>query len=488
MTKALAEEAPSGTGLVPRKARIRAAADARAAERETWVRRNRYFHDEDLRYLRFLIPEGGRVLDLGCGTGRLLAGLKPARGVGVDLSPKMIELARKQHPEFEFHLGDIEDPRSLAALEGPFDAILLADTIGALDDVQSTFGLLHPLCGPGTRLVVVYYSQLWTPLLKLAEWLRLKMPQEPQNWLSSDDIEGLLALAGFECVRREWRLLAPRRLFGLGPLVNRTLATLPALRRLCLRNYLVARSRRQPKPERLSATVLVPCRNERGNVEPAVTRLPAFCDDLEILFVEGHSRDGTREEIERVIAAYPEKDIKLLVQEGEGKGDAVHRGFAAARGDVLLILDGDLTVPPEDLPKFYEVIRSGQGEFANGTRLVYPLEKGAMRFLNMLGNRFFSLLFTWLLNQRFTDTLCGTKALMKRDYEKIAMGRAYFGDFDPFGDFDLIFGAVKLNLKVVEVPIRYQPRVYGKTQISRFRHGLLLLRMVAFAFRKLKAL
>lgn len=478
----------AGAALSPRKARILAAAEARAAERERWIARNRYFHDEDLRYLRFLVPEGAAVLDVGCGTGRLLAGLKPSRGVGIDFSPGMIAIARSQHPECEFRVGDAENGACLASIEGPFDAIVLADTVGSLDDVQTSLGLLHPLCSRETRLIVVYYSQLWTPVLKLAEWLRLKMPQEPQNWLSSEDIENLLGLAGFECVYREWRQLVPCRLLGLGWLVNRTLATLPVLRRLALRNYVVARSLRQPPPECRSASVLVPCRNERGNVEPAVRRIPPFCDDIEILFVEGHSRDGTREEIERVITAHPEKDIKLIVQTGEGKGNAVHEGFAAARGDVLMILDGDLTVPPEDLPKFYEAIRSGKGEFANGSRLVYPLEKGAMRFLNVIGNQFFSLLFTWLLNQRFTDTLCGTKALLKRDYEKIAAGRAYFGDFDPFGDFDLIFGAVKRNLKVVEVPIRYQERQYGTTQISRFRHGLLLLRMVLFAFFKLKAL
>ena len=216
--------------------------------------------------------------------------------------------------------------------------------------------------------------------------------------------------------------------------------------------------------------------------------MPRFCDDLEILFVEGGSNDGTVEEIERVIAAYPEQDIKLRRQKGKGKGDAVRAGFEAARGEILMILDADLTVPPEDLPKFYDTLVSGKGEFVNGTRLVYPMEKQAMRWLNFVANYIFSLLFTWLLNQRFTDTLCGTKVLTRRHYRQIAANRAYFGDFDPFGDFDLVFGAAKLNLKFAEVPIRYASRAYGETQISRFRHGWLLLRMVVFAYFKLKAL
>ena len=240
------------------------------------------------------------------------------------------------------------------------------------------------------------------------------------------------------------------------------------------------------KPYSPSTTVLIPCRNEKGNIESAVKRLPDFCEDLEILYVEGNSQDGTLDEIRRVIAAYPNRDIKVLIQDGKGKGDAVRKGFDNARGDVLMILDADLTVPPEDLPKFYKAISSGKGEYINGTRLVYPMDDQAMRFLNFWANRTFSVLFTWLLNQRFTDTLCGTKVLTKKNYEKIVANRSYFGDFDPFGDFDLIFGATKLSLKVVEVPIRYAAREYGETQISRFRHGWLLLKMVFFAYKKLK--
>ncbi|MFY7780532.1 MAG: glycosyltransferase family 2 protein, partial [Tagaea sp.] len=216
-------------------------------------------------------------------------------------------------------------------------------------------------------------------------------------------------------------------------------------------------------------------------------RLPQFCERVEIVFVEGHSKDGTLEEMRRVQAAYPDRDIKVLVQDGKGKGDAVRKGFEAATGEVLMILDADLTVPPEQMPKFFRQIADGRGEFVNGTRLVYPMEDQAMRALNWIANHGFSIVFSWLLNQRFTDTLCGTKVLRKSHYERIAANRLYFGDFDPFGDYDLIFGAVKLNLKVVEVPIRYLARTYGETQISRFRHGWLLLRMVAFAWRKLKA-
>jgi glycosyltransferase involved in cell wall biosynthesis len=339
-------------------------------------------------------------------------------------------------------------------------------------------------------LIIGYYSKIWEPVLKLGEWLGLKMPTVEMNWLSSEDISNLLMLTDFEPIKREWRQLVPKRWLGLGPLINRYIGTLPGIRRACLRDYVAARSlvsARDDQRSHPSVTVLIPCRNEAGNIEAAVKRVPKFAKEMEYLFVEGHSSDNTVDEIKRVIAAYPDLDIRLIQQDGKGKGNAVRNGFVAAKGEVVMILDADLTMPPEDLPKFYVAIASGKGEFINGSRLVYPMENEAMRFLNHVANWTFSKLFSWLLNQRFTDTLCGTKVLYKTDYERIAANRSYFGEFDPFGDFDLLFGAAKLNLKIVEVPIRYAARTYGTTQISRFADGWLLLRMVAVAYRRLKA-
>lgn len=473
--------------LSSRKAAIRKLADDVAINRNKWINKNKFFYREDYRYMRFLIPEGLRVLELGCGTGRLLAELKPSHGVGVDFSQNMIEVAKSGYPHLKFYVGDIEDVDFMSTLAGPFDVIVLSDTIGSLEDCQATLFNLHRLCKADTRIIIAYYSKIWEPLLTLARAIGQKMPQEEQNALSTEDITNLLSLADFDVVKREWRQLMPRKLLGLGILVNRYLAPFPLIRRACLRNYVVARPIRDIKKRKPSATVLIPCRNERGNIEEAVQRIPKFCNDMEIFYVEGHSKDGTLEEIQRVIAAYPKLDIKVIVQSGKGKGNAVREGFERARGEILMILDADLTMPPEALPKFYDAIASGKGEFINGSRLVYPMEKNAMRFLNYLANHTFSMLFTWLLNQRFTDTLCGTKVLSKKHYLKIAENRNYFGEFDPFGDFDLIFGAAKLNLKVVEIPITYASRTYGETQISRFKHGWLLLKMVIFAFRKLKA-
>ncbi len=365
---------------------------------------------DDRNYMKFLIPKGVRVLDLGCGNGDLLAELEPSYGLGIDISPAMIDRAKRLYPNLSFVVGDIEDETVIDAIDGPFDYIVLSDTVGMLDDIETALRRLQPLCGPDTRVIIAYYSQLWEPLLKVAEWVGLKMPQPPTNYLNTTDFLNILDLADFEPIKMDYRQLVPRRLLGLGTLINRFIAPMPGIRRLCLRTYVVARSLTAKRPAQLSASIVIPCRNERGNIETAIKRLPAFGKAQEIIYVEGNSSDGTYEECLRVKEAYAAThDIKVLKQDGRGKGDAVRKAFANASGDVLMILDADLTMPPEALPKFHAAIESGKADFVNGTRLVYPMDDEAMRPLNFVANRFFAGVFSYLVNQRFSDTLCGTK-------------------------------------------------------------------------------
>jgi SAM-dependent methyltransferase len=471
-----------------RKRDLQRDAEINSDQQQHWRKLNSAYYDADRSYMQFLVPPGKRVLELGCGRGELLAALQPAYGVGVDFSPAQIATATTLHPDLHFVLGDAEDPATLASLEGPFDYIIIADTIGMFEDIDDTLRMIHRLCSPSTRLIISYYSHLWEPILKLGEMLKLKSPQQNINYIATADFLNLMDIAEFEAIRQERRQLLPRKLFGIGPFVNRFIAPLPGIRQLCLRTYIVGRPIRQFPERKFSVSIVIPCRNEKGNIENAILRMPRFGAAQEILFVEGNSSDDTFAECERVRDAYKDKwDIKVLKQDGKGKGDAVRKGFAAASGDVLMILDADLTMPPEALPKYHTVIESGKAEFVNGTRLIYPMEHEAMRPLNLIANRCFAYLFSYLVNTRLTDTLCGTKVLLRKDYEVLARDRGYFGNFDPFGDFDLIFGAAKQNLKIVETPIHYKARTFGETQISRFRDGWLLLKMVWFAYRKLKA-
>ncbi|HZS06121.1 MAG TPA: glycosyltransferase [Blastocatellia bacterium] len=432
---------------------------------------------------RHLIPPGERVLELGCGEGDLLAALKPSVGVGVDFSEGMIRRARSRHPQLRFINADAHE----IDLDEQFDFIILSDLVNDLWDVQAIFDRLSRFATPRTRIIINTYSRLWEPPLALARKLKLGRPVLDQNWLTVEDIAGLLRLSGGEVIRQWEEILLPLPVPLLAPLMNRVLVKMWPFRLFALTNFIVAQPKQLqaagPEPR---VSVIIPARNEAGNIENIFARVPEMGGGTELVFVEGHSADNTYSVIEKAIAAHPERRSKLFRQPGKGKGDAVRLGAAEADGEVLMILDADLTVPPEDLPRFYEALRSGRGEFINGVRLVYPMEKQAMRFANLVGNKFFSLAFSWLLGQPIKDTLCGTKVLWRRDYERIAAARAYFGDFDPFGDFDLLFGAARLNLKIIEVPIRYRERTYGETNIQRWRHGWLLLRMVLFAAGRIR--
>ncbi len=431
-------------------------------------------------YYNLLIPADASVLEIGCGNGELLAQIRAKRKVGVDLSPRQIEAARARMPAAEFHVQAGE----LLELTEQFDYIIISDTLNLAADVQQLLERLHGVSHGNTRLVFNYFSSLWRPALAVGGWLGLRSPQPQSSWISTADVNNLLALSDWQPVFTQLRLLLPVNFLGLAGVINRWLS--PLFGWFCLTVFCVARpvGPRRSKPPTVS--VIIPARNEAGNIEAAVLRTPDMGGGTELIFVEGHSKDHTWAEIQRVAALHPGRKIKIMQQAGKGKGDAVRMGFAAATGDILMILDADLTMPPEELPKFYEVLASGRAEFANGVRLVYPMDEKAMQFLNLCANKAFGLIFTWLLGQPVKDTLCGTKVLSRAHYERIAANRAYFGDFDPFGDFDLLFGAARLNLKIADVPIRYKERTYGTTNIQRWSHGWLLLRMVLFAARKLK--
>lgn len=430
-----------------------------------------------------LIPEGSVVLELGCGQGDLLSALKPCTGIGVDFSKSAIDRAKALHPSLEFILCDAEN----FEFDSPtFDYIIVSELVNDVWDVQSLLEAIKLYCSPSTRIIFNFYSHLWNIPLTVASKIGMASPRLPQNWLAPQDMKNLLEISGFQSLRHWTEVLMPIHIPYISDFANRYLAKLVPFRLLAMANFMIARPFITPTKANPSVSVVVAARNESGHISELFSRIPQMGAGTEIIFVEGHSSDDTFEAIEREIAAHPDMQCKLIKQPGKGKGDAVRAGFELATGDILMILDADITVPPEDLPRFYDLMTSGDAEFVNGVRLVYPMEGDAMRFANLVGNKFFSWAFSWLLGQPIRDTLCGTKVLWKEDYQRIAHNRAYFGDFDPFGDFDLLFGAARLNLKILEVPIRYRARRYGETNISRWKHGLLLLRMVLFAARRIK--
>ena len=456
------------------------------AVHSVWIKYpSEYYHRLISNIYRHIVPPGQRVIELGCSRGDLLAALQPSHGVGIDFSGEMIGQGRKKHPELHF----IEADAHQINMDEKFNYVILSDLVNDLWDVQTVFQQIQQFTEPQSRIVINTYSRLWEAPLLVARKMGLGRPTLFQNWLTIGDIRGLLSLSGLEMVRHWEEILRPLPTPILAKLLNRYIAKIWPFKWFALMHFIIARPMRKDlkvDPQKVKVSVIVPARNEAGNIQKILQSVPEMGAGTEIIFVEGGSKDETYHVIEKEIGQCPQRNCRLLRQSGTGKGDAVRLGFSHADGDILMILDADLTVRPESLPRFFEVLVSRKGEFVNGVRLVYPMEKEAMRLLNLAGNKFFSLAFSWLLGQPIKDTLCGTKVLWKKDYERIAANRSYFGEFDPFGDFDLLFGAVKLNLKIREVPVRYRDRTYGTTNIRRWSHGWLLLKMVVFASRRIK--
>lgn len=493
---------PALTDLAGFKRDVRTHYDRLASFRDQWYARNQSYYRYLEARLRSLVPPNQAVVELGCGTGNLLHALRPGRGLGIDVSPRMVEIAAEKYPQFEFRVDDAE---AIGSLER-FDYIIASDLVGDLLDIGAMLDRVHALSHDRTRLILTFHNPALEGVLRVAQHLGVAMAPARQNWIGPRDLDNLLQLGDFVVEQVESGLLMPLPIPILDLVANDHLARLRGPRYFNLVNIVVARPvRPRPRPKPLTCTVVIPCRNEVNNIDAAIARMPRLGTHTEILFVDGASTDGTVERIEALRARYHgQKDIKLLHQAARsstgaptdpdapvamlrlGKGDAVRKGFDAATGEVLMILDADLTVPPEDLPAFFAPLATGKADFVNGSRLVYPMEERAMKFVNYLGNKFFSVLFTWLLGQPIRDTLCGTKALRKADYLRIKDGRAYFGEFDPFGDFDLLFGAARLKLRIVDVPVRYRRRTTGVTKVRILKHGWLLLAMSVVAFRKFK--
>ena len=374
------------------------------------------------------------------------------------------------------------------AEERSVTALLLNGNFNHSTDIQGLLDTLRPHLTRGGRVVVVLYNWYFAGLFRLADRLGLREGEPFITFVTRADLHQLARLGGFEVVRLRPVAYLPWHFWGIGTLLNVLLPAVPGLRWLSFVTVAVLRPA-EGTAERPSLSIVIPARNERGNIEHALRRLPDFRAQVEVIFVEGHSSDGTWEEIERVTRAWDRPGpvrVKAVQQQGRGKADAVRLGFSQASGELLTILDADLTMPPEDLTRFYEAYCRGLGDFINGTRLVYPMEGEAMRFLNRLGNIFFARLLSFVLDVRLGDSLCGTKLLTRRDYERFVRWRRDFGEFDPFGDFELLFPAAVLAAGIIDVPVYYRARTYGTTNIRRFRDGATLFRMALTGLLRIK--
>jgi hypothetical protein len=457
--------------------------DRICGSRAAYMAKNAYYYEQIYRLLRFVIPPGKRVLQVGCLTPDFLNSVEPSFGVGIDYCAKQVEVCRARFPHLQFRVHE----NYQVGGDEVFDYVLITDVNDQVDPI-ATLRALRPVMHSETRVVIDNYNHLWEPIIRFAEWFGVKYPRPLQNWLSTGDLWSILTLCDHEPLQVHRTVLLPKKIPLLSALANLFLARLPGLQRLCITNLTVARPIPPRAPARdYSVSIVIPCRNEVGNVAAAVERIPDLGSHTEIIFCDDKSTDGTADEVRRVQALHPDRDIKLYDGPGVCKALNVRTGFDRAAGDILMILDADLTTMPEELHYFYDMIASGKAEFANGTRFIFPMEGVAMQPLNAVGNRFFSGLVSILLGQRVGDTLCGTKVIWRHDWPAIRALVGTWGTDDRWGDFDLLFGAAKLHLRIVDLPVHYQERVSGQTKMThRFRNGLKMLHMCWAAFIKFK--
>jgi len=465
--------------------KIRDKNDKLAHKRMQWVEDNPYFYNQLINALKFVIEPESRVLHIRCSLGFILDALEPKYGVGLDDSSEQIKLAKELYPDQIFIHHNIEEPLKNSKIKGKFDYILIS-SVEDIVDIKAMLDNLHSFCNSHTRIIMVHYNFFWQPWVKLAEKLRLKIPQKLHNWLSNFDIQQLFSLCNYDVINSKGILLYPFKIPIISYILNRYFARLPFFRLFNFIRFTIARIKPKQKAD-CKVSVIIPCKNEAGNIEDAVKRIPPLGSQTEIIFCDDQSTDGTGEVVKKMIQKYPEKDIRLVVGPGICKSENVWVGFDSAKGDILMILDADLTVPPEELPYFYDAINQGTGEFINGSRLVYPQHEDAMKFFNVLGNKFFSVLFSYILSTRIKDTLCGTKVLWKKDYDRLKKYRGTWGIQDRWGDYELIFGAAKLNLKITDLPVHYLERIYGETKMThRLKNGWIMLKMSLAALHKIK--
>ncbi len=445
--------------------------------------KHNYYHKETQGYFELMIPPNQKILVIGVDAKQILDSLVPSKGVMVILDPSNLSNASVFHDgSYECHTGFQMDE-----IVGNFDYIIIHHALSLCEDIGSFVMKLIEFCNPSTRIIVSCHNYLWKPLLRIGEKLGLKREGGLEIMLSGTDINNILSASGFQLISTTRTMLFPCHALGIGPVLNWIGKLLPFIDWLKINLFQKYRLLPAvPSDQKESLTVCLTCRDEKENIEPLVKAIPRLTDEQEILFVEGHSIDGTHEEIYRVMKLYPEKNIRVISQPGIGQGDAIREGFSRATGSIIILLEADMTSPPENIRYVYESMRLRYAEFMEGSRFIYPISRKAMPYLNQIGNWCFSFFFSWLFWRQITDVMSGIKAIRKEDFEKILVRWNSWGIDDPFGDFELLFGAMRLGLKSSEQPIHYHPRTYGSSKTRVFYHGYILTRMALKAFSKFR--
>lgn len=449
--------------------------DSMAADYDAYLNKNAYYHYQINSFIASVITPKSSVLEIGSATGALVSALANVQYLGIDFSPKMVEAAAGKFPGVKFLCSGLSGLRE----EKKYDFCVMSNLLDYLPDIWTELELLKKFMHQDSKLIITTSNPLWEPVLRMAAQFRLKTPDGPRNFITNNDIMNFLQLLDYEVIEYGYRIFLPKGIPAVSAVINKIIPLIPGFRNLCAMQFIIARV----KPEktmrkRLSCSVIIPCHNEADTIENCLSRVPAIGSSTEVIVVDDGSSDATALKVRGFTSTHTK--VRLIsYPKNKGKGFAVKTGFDAATGDVLMILDADMAVEPEELPRFFELLEDGRAEFVNGTRMIYPRENESMKLLNFIGNKFFGIILSLIMGQRNTDTLCGTKALRKKHYLNMKLGDC------PWGDFDLLFGAAKLRLKMVELPVHYKKRFAGQSKMKPFKHGWQLLKMCGKGVREI---
>ena len=449
--------------------------DSLAKDYDKWIKKNAYYHDNIKTLVKQIIPPSSKVLEIGCATGEILAATKPSLGIGIDLSPKIVKIAKEKFSQYTFFCSSIEDFK----YNEKFDYIIMIDLIDHVYDIIEVFESVYNLCTPTTKIILSTINPWWEPVLSLMEKVGGKMPEGPHNFLERRYLTKIVEFLDFSISCSGYMLLFPKYIPIFSFLANAMGTKLWGINKFSFVHYMVL----QPLPKNvndldLSCSVVIPCYNEAGNIEEAIRRIPHMGKETEIIVVNDGGTDETANIVKKLQRNY--HNLRLIdYTTNRGKGYAVKQGFDAATKEVIMILDADMSVIPEELPRFFNLLNKGACDFVNGTRMIYLKQDQAMGFLKLLGNKLFALIMTFIAKQNVTDTLCGTKALYKKNYKYIKMG------LDKWGDYDLLFGAIKLGNKIAEIPVHYMARRTGESKMRTVKHGFHLLWVCFRGFKEL---
>lgn len=449
--------------MIPNKEEVRNHFEAIAVEYDYWKKRNNYYYSLLKGFFKKHIPAGSSVVEFGCATGDILASCQPKRGLGIDLSEAFVELARKKHPQYQFIAADAEKFSG----EEKFDFCIMSDLLDHVSDIPAVIERAHEILKPGGKLIISTINPLWNPVFGVLERLHMKMPEGPHCFIPNRFIEFFCQMNGFKTTKGAL-IFIPVRIPLISPLLNKIMPRVPVILETCWVQTLVAQKLQGPQ-KKTSCTILITVYNEEKNIEACIRRIPALNREYEILVVNDGSTDATASIVDKLQREF--KDLRMIsFEQNKGKAIAVEKGIEEARKDAVVILDADMAVAPEEIPLFLEPLDTNVADFVNGTRLVYDMEKKAMAQIRRIANYTLALMFSAVIKCRITDTLCGTKAFLKKNFMGIKISE------ERWGDLVLLCAASSKGLRIAEIPISYHTRIAGESKMRFFSDGALFMR------------